>query len=331
MMEYVTEINKCSNKLVTLINDILDLAKIESHQLKLEPEIFNINILMDELEAQYENNISEIHGGNVVFMHDDSGIINPCIIFIDPSRLRQALDNLISNAIKFTERGYVCIGYRLSAPNKLEFKVEDTGIGITAEHLEVVFEGFRQVELTNNRHYGGTGIGLTITRHLVRMMGGEISVESTVGAGSVFRFTVSYLPVADNDTHIFANRTDEINDTSAYRQALIVEPQIIKYLYLERLFTAAGYIVNRAKDIQQWRNFISHANRIDLEIVDVLALENASDTEIQQIYSLRAEIPILVFGEKQNLKYGHLFGNSANYTELEEPVCFDKLLMILYK
>jgi signal transduction histidine kinase len=123
---------------------------------------------------------------------DDSGFIDNCVALIDPMRLRQALNNLIGNAIKFTEKGYIRFGYRQSAPDQLEFVVEDTGIGMAPELHELIFERFRQAESTNSRLYGGTGLGLNIAQNLVQLMGGDIWVESSEGEGAAFYFSVPY-------------------------------------------------------------------------------------------------------------------------------------------
>jgi len=111
---------------------------------------------------------------------------------VDPVRLRQVLNNLIGNAIKFTEKGYVRFGYRQSAPDKLEFIVEDTGIGMALEKYEIVFERFRKI---GNHFYQGVGLGLNIAHSLVQMMGGNIWLETTESVGSTFYFTIKYQPV----------------------------------------------------------------------------------------------------------------------------------------
>ena len=125
---------------------------------------------------------------------DDSGFIDNCVATVDPIRLRQVLNNLIVNAIKYTEKGYIRFGYRQSAPDKLEFMVEDTGIGMEASQHELIFERFRQAE---NHFNEGTGLGLNIAKSLVQMMGGDIWLESTKGVGSAFYFTISYQPVEE--------------------------------------------------------------------------------------------------------------------------------------
>ena len=127
-------------------------------------------------------------------MLDDSYFVKNCTLIVDPSRLRQVLNILINNAIKFTEKGVVSFGYRQSSPDMLEFVVKDTGIGIEPFQQEIIFECFRQIESESTRFYGGTGLGLNIAQSLVHIMGGDIWVESTKGLGSSFYFTILYLP-----------------------------------------------------------------------------------------------------------------------------------------
>jgi signal transduction histidine kinase len=112
---------------------------------------------------------------------------------VDTVRLRQVFDNLINNAVKFTEKGYISFGYRQSSPDQLVFTVEDTGVGLSPHQHEIIFERFHQAEFNNNRLYGGTGLGLAISRSLVQLMGGDIWVESTEGVGSSFYFTIPYI------------------------------------------------------------------------------------------------------------------------------------------
>jgi signal transduction histidine kinase len=193
--DYINVINNSSTQLVNLIDDIIDTAKIEAKQMNIVPVPVKINDLMKELHMFFETYLQDKNKDHVALILDDSEFIDDCVALVDPVRLRQVVSNLIGNAVKFTEKGYIRFGYRQSAPNQLEFVVEDTGIGIDPEQHEVIFERFRQAELSNSRLYGGTGIGLNIAHNLVQMMGGKIWVESTKGEGSTFYFTISYLPV----------------------------------------------------------------------------------------------------------------------------------------
>ena len=193
--EYINIINNSSGYLMKLIDDIIDISKIDAKQMILNPVPVQLNELMYELHVFFETYLQSNDKGHIELIFDDSNIINPSLIYVDPVRLRQVLMNLISNAVKFTKEGYIRFGYRQSSPDQLEFMVEDTGIGLPADQKEVIFERFRQVQLGNNRQYGGTGLGLTISRNVVQLNGGKIWVESEEGKGSTFFFTISYLPV----------------------------------------------------------------------------------------------------------------------------------------
>ncbi len=186
--KYIAAINSNSEQLLRLIDDILDVAKIEAKQMTLRPEPVCINELIDELHVFFETNLQKQGKESIVLVADKG--LDDCVVSVDPARLRQVLYNLLGNAAKFTEKGYICFGYRETNNSMLEFSVEDTGIGIAHDKLETVFERFRQVELGNTRRYGGTGLGLTISRSLVQLMGGEMQVTSTAGTGSTFRFTI---------------------------------------------------------------------------------------------------------------------------------------------
>ena len=200
--ENIKLIQNCSTHLQKLINDIVDISKIEAHLLKINPVPLRLNELLSEMQLFYENYLQSENRGHIKIILDDSNFIDNCLVYADTMRLRQVLDNLIGNALKFTETGYICFGYRQSAPDELEFSVQDTGIGLAPNQLEVIFERFRQAETGNNRQYGGTGLGLTISRSLAQMMGGRMWVESTEGEGASFFFTISYVPIAPEDVPI---------------------------------------------------------------------------------------------------------------------------------
>ena len=197
--EYIDVINNSSMQLLKLIDDIVDVAKIEAKQMNINPIPVQINSLMKELHVFFETYLQVNNKGHIMLILDDSGFIDNCVTMVDPIRLRQVISNLIGNAIKFTEKGYIRFGYRQTAPDQLEFVVEDTGIGLASKQHEVIFERFRQAELNTNRLYGGTGLGLNISSNLVQLMGGDIRVESAEGAGSSFYFTISYQPVTDEN------------------------------------------------------------------------------------------------------------------------------------
>ena len=197
--EYTKIINNSSLHLMKLIDDIIDISRIEAKQMTINPVSVQLNELMYELHVFFEIYLHSNNKDHIELILDDSNFIHPSLIYVDPVRLRQVLINLIGNAVKFTEEGYIRFGYRQSSPDQLKFVVEDTGIGIPANQKDVIFERFRQVQTGNNRQYGGTGLGLAISHNIVQLNGGNIWVESVEGKGSIFHFTISYLPIASED------------------------------------------------------------------------------------------------------------------------------------
>ena len=189
---YVQKIHGAAESLLGIINDILDFSKIEAGKLDIESIPFCFADVMEGL-GNLVGMSAEERGLELVF---DQQPTLPRTLVGDPSRLRQVLLNLGYNAVKFTERGEVVIAVeRMESPPdraKLRFSISDTGIGMTAEEQQRLFQPFTQADSSTSRRYGGTGLGLSISRHLVRMMGGEIEVESTLGVGSCFRFELTF-------------------------------------------------------------------------------------------------------------------------------------------
>ena len=189
--EFIDLINKNSEQLLRLIDDILDIAKMEAGQMTIRPEPVDINKLMDEMYIVFNQMLHSMEKSYISLEIVKDADFDNCTAYTDPVRLRQIIQNLLSNAVKFTEYGYIRFGYRLIETNMLEFFVEDTGIGIRQNQLEIIFQSFRQSELANNRRYGGTGLGLTISRNLAQLMGGDMHVTSSEGRGSRFTFTIA--------------------------------------------------------------------------------------------------------------------------------------------
>ena len=182
---FVSIARAAGGTLLSIINDILDLSKIEAGQLKLENEPFDLTELVVSTTAMVGLRARE---RGITLDYDMVGEVPPWVSG-DSLRLRQVLLNLLGNAVKFTERGHVRLTVVAVSDGVVEFRVEDSGVGIPAARLKEIFDSFTQAELSITRRYGGTGLGLTISRSLVEMMGGEIGVESSVGEGSTFHFT----------------------------------------------------------------------------------------------------------------------------------------------
>ena len=190
--KYVQIFRRAGDNLLNLINDILDLSKVEASQLELERTGFSVK---DHLEKVTEMVAGRAREKGLALVCEIAPNV-PADLVGDPTRLRQVLINLLGNAIKFTESGEVALRVApdagSSVPTALRFTVSDTGIGIPSEKLGQVFEPFTQANSSTTRRFGGSGLGLTISKRLVELMGGRIWAESTVGKGSVFAFAVPF-------------------------------------------------------------------------------------------------------------------------------------------
>jgi signal transduction histidine kinase/HAMP domain-containing protein/CheY-like chemotaxis protein len=193
-VEYANVIHSSGADLLQLINDILDLSRVEAGKIELHPERFAVRALLDDLQAVFRPLTTE---KGLEFVTEPTAADVPAELFTDRQRLRQILHNLLSNAVKFTDRGRVELRIAAATPREgagepmLKFLVTDTGVGISEQNLEVIFGAFQQGDGTTSRRYGGTGLGLAICRELATQLGGRVTAESAPGEGSTFTL---YLP-----------------------------------------------------------------------------------------------------------------------------------------
>lgn len=190
--EYASIIKQCSVTLLKLVNDLLDFSRIDSGRLDIDPHSFKTQELRDYLESVFS---LECQKKNLKFSFDISSGV-PQELIGDSHRIRQVLTNIISNAVKFTESGSIHV--ELSRPNPDEhiycWTVEDTGVGIKKDSLTKIFSPYTQEYSSTARQYGGSGLGLAISKKLVELMGGQLNVESTLGKGTMFFFTIPLKP-----------------------------------------------------------------------------------------------------------------------------------------
>ena len=190
--DYLTKIQRSAHSLLGIINDILDFSKIEAGKLEMESVDFSLDEVLDNVSTMVG---VKVHEKELEFLMDIQQNV-PLALVGDPLRLGQVLINLCNNAVKFTEQGEIVISTNLLEKQDewvmLQFSVRDTGVGLTEEQKGKLFQAFSQADMSTTRKYGGTGLGLTISKRLVNMMGGEIWVESEAGKGSEFIFSAKF-------------------------------------------------------------------------------------------------------------------------------------------
>ena len=244
--DYLNIIVTANRALLTIINDILDLSKIESGQTALVKESFNIIELLEETAALLSPQAGA--KGLQLSLAVAEGV--PSSLYGDPVRVRQILLNLMSNGVKFTQKGHISIKVNLLNSDhdsvELELLVEDSGIGIAAEDIAKLFKPFVQVDNSMSRKHNGTGLGLAICKRLVNMMNGEIDVVSTPGVGSLFRVTITLdrcrLPLENiNKIENFNQQTELTN-----KLILLVEDEEVSQMVVAKLLESEGFLVTLA-------------------------------------------------------------------------------------
>ncbi|MBI4401759.1 MAG: response regulator [Nitrospirae bacterium] len=243
--QYVRIFKRAGRTLLDLINDILDLSKVEAGHLELEEISFELDDLIDKVVEEMA--ILAREKGLELTCRVSPDL--PTSLVGDPNRLRQVLVNLIGNAMKFTEKGGVTLrvekGMGAEQAGALRFSVADTGIGIPADKLEAIFESFSQADTSTTRKYGGTGLGLTISRRLVELMGGRIRVESTVGKGSTFSFTARFGTPPESERKSLPSI-----DLNGLKSLLLVD-NAANRLILREMLAAYGAVVTEIEGGEQ--------------------------------------------------------------------------------
>ena len=250
--ERLNDIKQSGESLLDIINEILDISKIEANKLVLEEVEFNTRDLIKKIEKLLS---VKTFRKELEFTTNISSDM-PDILIGDPLRIRQILINLAGNAIKFTNKGSVSINVKLLKKEKnnlkIEFSVEDTGIGISKEKIAYLFESYSQAEKSTTRRHGGTGLGLTISKKLVEMMDGTIEVESEIGKGSKFYFIIELKQgkalKATDKSSIKNLETEKKKTSSKQLSILIVEDQLINRKIIFQLLKRKGHKITSAEN-----------------------------------------------------------------------------------
>jgi cellobiose-specific phosphotransferase system IIC component len=267
------KIEDASVHLLGVINDILDMSKIEANKLELSPVNFRFERLIEKVTTMISHKVNE--KGQHFFTYIDDRL--PPVLYGDDQHLLQVIVNLLSNAVKFTpEKGTLHLNARLLSEKKgictLQIEVQDTGIGISKEQQSRLFNSFEQADSSTSRKYGGTGLGLVISERIVELMGGRIRIESEIGRGSTFLFTVNILRAAD-DIHD-GDKTEQKVDMEKYRLEgrciLLAEDVEINREILITLLEPTGVTIDCAENgLRALEMFRGNPEKYDMIFMDV--------------------------------------------------------------
>lgn len=290
--KYSEIIEENSQSLLRLIDDIIDISKIEANELKIKKEACSLGELFSELELTYNNFLKRREKANISLSFHIPGQAHHDIIFTDPQRLRQIINNLFINALRSTDVGQIEIGYDITNDNKVQLFVSDTGEGISASQLKNIFRrNALSSELTNQK-FSEPLLGLSISKELAILLGGDISVKSVVGEGSVFLLTIPYdkIKIPMVRTTINPERPPKYNFKDF--TIMIAEDTLYNYEYLQSILSKAGANVVWAKDgIDVLKLF--NSSKIDLILMDIQLPEIDGFEATVQIRKQDKDVPII--------------------------------------
>ena len=289
---YLKHIDNTSDQLLNIIDDIIDISKIESGQLKISNKPVRINMILDEIYSSFFHRIRGDAPGQkkVAFNLKKGNESNDFTIVTDDFRISQIFNNLIGNALKFTKEGHIDFGYTVKNNRYIEFFVSDSGIGIPKNHMDLIFDRFGQVNQTKVNQPSGTGLGLPISKSLVQLMCGELWVESTIGEGTTFFFTLPLVidEVGEESQVLISNKTYNWEN----RRILVAEDEELNWLFIREMLRKTGSEILRAKNGIE---AVSVTKKVspDMILMDLKMPEMDGIEATKKIRKFNKEVPII--------------------------------------
>nr|WP_321453673.1 ATP-binding protein [uncultured Carboxylicivirga sp.] len=291
--EFVNLIKINGKNLLTLVEDIIDISKLDSGQLQIKNAPCKLHDLMSEIYESFHDDIKRRGLFNLKLYLKEGVSDENILILTDEHRLKQILINLIGNAVKFTERGFIEFGYTQVEDQFLQFYVKDTGIGLPDGIEQEIFERFSKFNNDKQRLYGGTGIGLSIAKHLVDLLGGEISVESEAMIGTTFYFTLPYHRLM-NQKITKETKHESIRDFNwEGKTFLVAEDEEDNFRYIEVALALSNASLIWAKDGQEAVNVFRKVNNIDLVLMDIKMPLMDGYTATREIKNISKNVPVI--------------------------------------
>lgn len=323
------KIQSAGSHLLDLINNILDLSKIEAGHMELYLEPFDVKSLIDDVGYTIQPLIEKKHNKLIINVQEDIGVMDA-----DMTKLRQALFNLLSNAAKFTENGTITFLATRTSDDWLRFEVRDTGIGMNDEQMQEVFKEFQQADVSTTRKFGGTGLGLTISRRFCQMMGGDITVESEQGIGTAFTIILPAQVTPETEKEELSSprdqitRTRELNLISSGTILVIDDDSMVREL-LERMLNKEGFNValanNGAEGLELARQLKPDVITLDVMMGGMDGWAVLNQLKADQALS---DIPVVMLSMVDDRNRGFTLG-AADY--MTKPIDRNRLIQILMK
>lgn len=288
-LEYLKFIQDSSNDILNLMDNIIEIAKLETNQIKPKKEKCYINSIIDKLSNDVASKKDILEKGHLSIKTIKENTDSNFAIVSDPERIYEIMSHLLNNALKFTDDGEIEFGYTLLQKNRIEFYVKDTGIGISPEEVDIIFKKFGKSGNINTNKNRGTGLGLTLSKKLIELLKGEIKLNSIKGEGSTFSFQI---PI-DNEQKISISKpsvTGEINWSS--KNILIAEDTESNYFFIEAFLERTHVNILWARDGLEAVE-IFRKNNINLVLMDIMMPEMDGYDATREIKAINPKIPII--------------------------------------
>ncbi len=327
---FLNLISNAGKSLLQLIDDIIDISKIEAGQVKISKSKVEINALLDEVKTTFDKEMLKRDKGLVKLILDKPLADSQLFLFTDPFRLRQILSNLLSNAIKFVDEGYIKFGYNGINNELMQFYVKDTGIGIEKDKSHLIFQRFGQVDQAYKRNLDGTGLGLAITKHLVELLDGKIWFDSEPGKGSTFYFT---MPIEADfwdqsaEGFLFGRMMNDWSD----KVFLIVDDVEANYRFLKAVFRDTKALLLWAKSADEAIKICRNNNSISLVLMDIRMPEKDGNQATKTIKAFAPDLPIIAqtaFADEDDRLLA-LQSGCDDY--ISKPICKKELASLVKK
>lgn len=335
--DYVNTIRSSGDALLTIINDILDFSKIDSGKMDLEREPLSVVQLIEESLALVAGAANR---KNLELLYEIDAEV-PALVMGDITRLRQIILNLLSNAVKFTESGEVHVHVQQEnplQPEMLSFTVRDTGIGIPADRIELLFSPFTQIDAATTRKYGGTGLGLAISRRLAELMHGSIQVHSEVGRGSRFIVRIKAHPaVASNLASASLSASLSAPHASLAilqalqgKRALVMDDNASSLRILQQRLAHYGVLSTAVHNLSALHELIAEDLAFDCALID-FEMPDANGLSVAQILNLKKTIPVVLLSNVADSKTldPELFCPVHLFKPIKESLLLDALIVAL--
>lgn len=289
--EFIDIVRESGFYLLSIINDIVEISHIDVGQIELKESEIDLQAFLTHLYQTYA--VSPTKEKEVKFSLEMPEHSPKGKMITDEVKLRQILINLLNNAIKYTPQGQVSFGYQMEKADKISFFVKDSGVGISPDNHQLIFERFRQIEMDLSKRAGGSGLGLSITKAYVELMGGTIEVDSEIGKGSTFTVTLPFVESSEQVTPQGKSLSADSGKSKDGKLILVAEDEDINWFFISKVLSKGNYKLIRAVNGKEAVEYCKKNPDISLVLMDIKMPEMNGFEALEEIRKIKPKLPVI--------------------------------------